>query len=90
MYTVYELVSKKDGETYIGCTSQNLKSRAKQHKSRLKNEYKPWPLYQYMRNHGFDAMEIKAIRRFGDKEQALAFEAKMIRQKGTLNQYKVK
>lgn len=88
MYTVYELVSKIDGKTYIGCTSQSLHRRLANHKSRHATQHQlNYKLYQYTRAHGFGVMEAKEIRRFTDKNRALAYEAKLIRQKGTLNSH---
>lgn len=89
MYTVYELVSKIDGKTYVGCTSQELHKRVSAHRSRHHNQPNVnCYLYQYTRAHGFHVMEAKVIRRFADKQRAYAYETKMIRQKGTLNSHK--
>ena len=90
MYTVYEMTSKKHGEKYIGCTASTLQHRYSQHLSRHNNEPDVlYSLYQFSRKHGFD-FDIKKIKSFSDKKEAMAFEKKMIKQRGTLNMLKTK
>ncbi len=88
MYTVYEMTCNKTGEKYIGCTKQPLNKRFNSHVSRHYNDHLvQYKLYQFTRKQGFD-MSIKKIKSFEDKLQAMSFEAKMIKERGTLNTFK--
>ncbi len=85
MYTVYEMTSKKHGEKYIGCTVKPIEVRLGEHRSRHKTQPQAdYKLYQFSRKHGFD-FEIKKIKSFSDKQEAMSYEKKMIKQRGTLN-----
>lgn len=82
MYTVYEMKCNMTGEVYVGCTSSPLNIRMSHHKyDQYRRDHK---LHKHIRKFGFD-MAAKPVKKFSDRREALDFEAKQIKKKGTLN-----
>ncbi len=91
MYQVYSLTTPNKQLKYYG-VSVNLYSRISTHKARFNGTTQGWdtPVYCSLRKEvdSFDECEIKVIKEFDNKKDALLFETKMIRKDGNLNSQK--
>lgn len=64
MYNIYKITNTVNGLIYIGCTTKDIDTRMKGHKSRYRN--RDTELYKAMRKYGFDKFTIEVIESGSD------------------------
>ena len=78
MHHVYNYTNQRTGQQYIGCTCEPPK-REYVHTYRATRDFtRNEPLYQNMRKHGVENFKMTIIKSFTLREDALAYERKMI------------
>lgn len=77
-FTIYQIVSKGSGKSYIGCTKQKLSERWRQHVLRAFREQYASPLYEAIRTEGRDGFSILALEEAHTLEDGYALESKYI------------
>lgn len=83
-HAIYEIAIA--GKSYIGITAKTqstvLKSvrvRFQKHVERMRNEQKNWPLYNALRKHGVDCVEVYILETVRGKAAAHARECELIK-----------
>ena len=86
---VYIITNSIDEETYVGSTTETLKSRLYHHIYNSKNRPGNNKLYEHMNKHGYQVFSISLLEEYpcNSKSDLELKEAEYIKQKGTLNFY---
>lgn len=74
---IYQFQCKQTGKFYIGSTTQHIKKRLKNHKSKAKEEHrKNTPLYSHANSVGWDNIDIVILleKDFGSRAEILQTE----------------
>ena len=79
-YTVYAIVHKTTGQTYIGLTGTKLKVRWRAHVSKALNHSRGSPIERAIREHGPDQFELKVLETAETYEQGVKRENHWIRE----------